>query len=393
MNDASPAGTAPRFSSRRIWLFVTCLPLVVACALVPFISLRALGAPLGVGIAVALLAFPALPLLWHALAERRRPLFDGRPGGWVDRLALRSLALALLVLAVSLSNLGARRVGAGLLALLRPAEKAAAPVVKPMAPAVPRPPPRHELEPFIPADARLVLALSDSAVMQQFLAAMGDDAKKKLAALEKCQILIKDALVLIATRDPATRLIAVRAAGITDPRNLYCLVGFLGNQLSLRFTSDKAPVGFEVEGLLPRPMKFKAVDDRTVVMTEGTWADAAGRAPASGSAADGGPLNAVLGRIDRSASIWSASVSSSAGTAGWDLAFDARFEGEQVKVHGSSTPPSGAGDRAELDVRVPLAFASALPAGALHDGLRSLLAAITAVPAADPVGRKAGSGH
>src|SRR5687767_2997852 len=184
MNDASPPGAgAARVSPKRIWLLVTCLPLVLACALLPFISLRALGAPTWLASVVALLAFPALPLTWHLLSERGRPLFAGRPGGWLDRLALRSLALGLVVLAVTLSNLGARRVGTGLMSVLRP-QDAVAPPPKPAGPPpVPRPAPRHELEAFIPVDARMVLALSDSAVMQQFLVALGPDAKKKLAAL------------------------------------------------------------------------------------------------------------------------------------------------------------------------------------------------------------------
>ena len=57
-------------------------------------------------------------------------------------------------------------------------------------------------------------------------------------------------------------MVVVRAPGITDQRNLYCLVGVLGkDRLDLRITSDSAPLRFEVEGLLPGPLKFEAIDD------------------------------------------------------------------------------------------------------------------------------------
>ncbi|HJX64812.1 MAG TPA: hypothetical protein VJ860_12780, partial [Polyangia bacterium] len=43
--------------------------------------------------------------------------------------------------------------------------------------------------------------------------------------------------------------------------------------------------------------------------------------------------------------------------------------------------PSGDGDRAEISVRVPLAFASALPEGAVALGIRGVVAAIVATGA------------
>lgn len=371
---ASSLGFSPR---RRPWLLFLCVPVVLVCALVPFASLQELHAPLWLAVAAALVVFPGLPLAWHFLADRHGPAGAG-PGDALDRFAVRSLSLALVVLAVSLANLGPRRVGAGLLAVIRP-PPAAEPPGRATQPAPAPGTPRHELESFIPADANLVVALSDSAVLQQFLGVNGSDTKKTLAALDKCQIAMSRARVLIAARDGSTRLMVVRADGITDPRNLYCLVGFLGNErLSLRFASDKAPVSFDVEGLAAHPLTFKAIDERTVMAAEGGWAQSPGRPlyPPGATTVDG-PLAVVLDRIDRSASLWSASIRQTE-RGPWDLAIDARFEGTRFSLRGSSIPPSGAADKAEGELRVPLSFASALPAAALNDGLRGLVAVVAA---------------
>jgi hypothetical protein len=372
----SSVGIAPR---RRPWLLFLCVPVVLVCALVPFASLKELHAPLWLGIVAALVVFPALPLGWHFLADRKRS--RAGLGDFLDRFAVRSLSLALVVLAVSLCNLGPRQVAAGLLEIVRP--DANAPQTAAAIPAEPAPAPgtpRHELEPFIPEDASLVVALSDSAIMQQFLGVNGTDTKKTLAALEKCQIVVSRARALIASRDADTRMIVVRADGITDPRNLYCLVGFLGkDRLSLRFTSDKAPVSFEVEGLTARPLKFKAIDERTVVASEGGWAQGAGKLLyPPGATTVSGPLGPVLSRIDRGASLWSGSVRPVAQGV-WDLAIDARFEGTYINLSASSVPPSGKADRAEGQLHVPLNFAQALPAAALNDGLRGLVALVAAI--------------
>ena len=367
---------------RLTWLLISTAPLViVVCALVPFASLQVMPAPLWLSVAAALVVFPALPSLWHFLAESKRPVGAG-PGTSFDRFALRSLAIALVVLSVSVSNLGPRRVGAALTTLVRSEKSAATEAVPKVEPAAaPASSPRHELEGFIPADARMVVALSDSAILQQFLGANGADAKKSLAALEKCQITMERARVLIAARDAGTRMMVVRAAGITDPRNLYCLVGFLGNdRLSLRFTNDKAPVGFEVQGLANRALKFNAIDDHTVVAIDGAWGAAADKKLFTEGGAAEGPLAAVLARVDRGASLWSASVSQTEQGA-WDLAIDARFEGTRCKLRSSSIPPSGSADEARGELNVPLGFALALPAGAFNDGIRGLVAAITATGA------------
>jgi hypothetical protein len=371
-------------SRRRSWLLLLALPLVLICAVVPFASLQELHAPVWLASVAALLVFPGLPLLWHFLADRSRATATlGAPassnvGPALDRFALRSSSLALVVLAVSFANLGPRKVGWGLWQMVRPVDKA--PAVSPTA--VPAPAPgtvRHELEPFIPADANMVVALSDAAVLQQFLGVNGSNATATLAALEKCQIAMGGARVLIAARDADTRLVVVRADGITDPRNLYCVVGVLGKErLSLRFSSDKAPVSFDVEGLLARPLKFKAVDARTVIAAEGGWAESPGPLlyPPGATMIDG-PLATVLARLDRGASLWSASIRQTA-EGPWDLAIDAHFAGSHFNLRGSSIPPSGKADQAEGELRVPLGFANALPAGALNDGIRGLVAVVAA---------------
>ena len=375
----SAAGTSPR---RQPWLLLIALPVVLICAVVPFASLQALQAPIWLASVAALIVFPGLPLLWHFLADRNRgnagPLTPVGFGSGLDRFGLRSLSLALVVLAASFANLGPRRVGVQLWEVVRPAEKP-----QPVSPtAVPAPAPgtpRHELESFIPADANVVVALSEAAVLQQFLGVSGTGAAATLAALEKCQIAMDKARVLIAAREGDTRLVVVRADGITDPRNLYCVVGVLGKErLSLRFVSDKAPVSFDVEGLLARPLKFKAIDARTVVAAEGGWAESPGPPlyPPGATMVDG-PLAAVLARVDRGASLWSASIRHTA-QGPWDLAIDAHLAGTHFNLRGSSIPPSGKADQAEGELRVPLSFANALPAGALNDGIRGLVTVVAA---------------
>jgi hypothetical protein len=363
---------------RPPWSLIICLPLAIASAFIPFTSLRNHGAPVWLAVAAALVAFPALPLLWQLIAERQRASRQSARA-LLDRFALRSLAVALVVTAVSLTNLGPRRLGGNLTWFLH-RKSAVAPAARSQlasAPGKTEPagPHRHELEPFIPADASVVVALSDLRVIQQLLPGDGADSKKTLAAFEKCQISVDRAVMLIAARDRATRMVVLRIPGITEQRNLYCLVGFLGkDRLNLRITSDSAPLRFEVEGLLPGALKFEAIDAGTVIASDGAWAGTRDKSPAGAP----GPLASVLDRVDRGASLWSASVTQS-DHGRWDLALDARFEGTRLKVRGSSIPPSGPDDRADVEMSVPAAFASALPAGALRDGARGVVSVIAAI--------------
>jgi hypothetical protein len=357
---------APAPASRRSWFPFASLPIAALLALVPLASLRALGAPTWLAIGAALAVFPVLPIAWHLLAEHPSPPL--RPRAPLDRLALRSLLIGLVVLAVSLSALGLRKSG-GVLMGLWPGHKAGArrsTVTLPTGPTGPR---RHELESFIPADARMVVALSGSKVLADVLVAEHADARDRLGALEKCQIPFDGALLLIAVREKGTRLVVVRAPGITELRNLYCLIGVLGSShVNLRFTSDHPPVSFEIDGLFPTPLHFSAVDDHTLVMSEGGWAAGVPKKLFTDHDTVEGPLAAPLERLDRGANLWAAGVTGPEADV-WDLALDAHLQDKRLRVHATSTPPAGSDDRAELEMTVPSAFAAALPRRALEEGL------------------------
>jgi hypothetical protein len=361
----------------RVWPLLLSLPLAIIAAVVPLLNLRAQLAPWWLAVAAALVVFPVLPLAWHLVAERSRVLVDSVGLSALDRLALRILALSLVVLGVSLGNLGPQKL-AGQLTAFVPREKATAPRA-PVKGGAARPT-RHELESFIPADADLVVALSDSRLVQQFLTGDGTDSRKTFEALAKCQISLDHALVLMAARDRNTRMVVVRAPGITEQRNLYCLVGVLGKEhLNLRVTSDGDRLRFEVDGLLARTLKFEAADDSTVIASDNGWGSKPeDRLFASGDAK--GPLAAALERTDRGASVWSAGVAASGGGQ-WDLALDGQIDGGQLKLRGSSVPPSGTSDQAELTMSVPLEFVNALPSGAFKSGVRGLVSAIATVGA------------
>jgi hypothetical protein len=82
-------------------------------------------------------------------------------------------------------------------------------------------------------------------------------------------------------------------------------------------------------------------------------------------------------RLDRTTPLWVVSVEETEqGT--WDLAIDSREDGDLFKLQGSATPPSGEADRAQFSLRVPLAFARALPESAVALGIRGVVAAVAA---------------
>jgi hypothetical protein len=319
----------------------------------------------------------ALPALWHVLAERRRSLDIPRPWPSLDRLALRGLGVSALLVAATLASSGPRATGQRLVSLFRkPAERAS---VRPRVPTVPpvAGAKRHPLESFIPADASLVVAMSGAGMLRQALAAQDASLAKSADALGKCQILLEGAAILIAARDPKSHLVAIRAPGITDERNLYCLVGVLGaGQIGLRITGDK-PLRFEVSGLRSRPLKFAAVDPQTVLMVDEEWSSTAGKKLFGVEGESTGMLATVIARLDRGAELWAAGLRQGEGGP-YDLALETRFEGPLLRVRASATPPSGEGDRADVDARVPQAFAAGLPAGLLASGARGLVTALTA---------------
>jgi hypothetical protein len=367
---SSPDPSPPAGRVTRAWLLLPCLPVGIAGAVVLFLGLGDLGAPRWLGVVVALCFFPVLPVLWHMFAERpRQPPVSAIRGRSLERFALRALAVGLTVLAVSFETVGPRNLGGDFSRLIRrrpaeaPVQVSAPPPQQPQTPPpAPKPRPRHALEPFIPADANLVIALSDPATLRRFFSLLGADTKKKLAALEKCQILLDDARVLIASRDRKTRMVVIRAPGVIDQRNLYCLVGFLGSdKLGLRFMGDKGPVRFEIDGLFPRTLKFEAVDADTVVAADPAWKDTVGQKLFSDPAATpAGPLAAAIDRVDRGASLWAAGVAA-ADQGIWDVTLDAGVTDVNFPLRASATSPSGAAQRADVEINVPSEFASALP--------------------------------
>jgi hypothetical protein len=360
--------------------------------LVPCAGLLAQRSPNWLVVGAGAAIFPFLPLLWHVFAEAKRSDRGAAPSASRTRFALRSLALALLVLGVSLGDLGPRRVGQSfgeLIGRIRgkpeatPAPKPTpAPALSPSRVVLSQPIARDGLEAFIPADASLAVGLAGSEAMGQLLAAFGIDTREKVTALATCKIDLGSARVLIAARGSGTHMIVVRAPGITDERNLYCLVGVMGSD-RMQISPQAAGVSksYLVKGFLSRPLSFQVLDPMTVIATDEGWrATADKKLFSAGADTAEGRLAPPLDRIDRGATLWSVSVDDTA-QGPWDLALDARLEENMFKLQGSSIPPSGDGDRAEIAVRVPLAFASALPGGALAQGIRGLVAAVVATGA------------
>ena len=372
------------------WLLLSCSVAAIAVALVPCAGLLAQRSPNWLVVGAGAAIFPFLPLLWHVLAEAKRSDRGAAPSASRTRFALRSLALALLVLGVSLGDLGPRRVGQSYSELIgrirgKPAATPAptpAPSLSPSRVVLSQPIARDGLEAFIPADASLAVGLAGSQAMGQLLAAFGIDTREKVTALATCKIDLESARVLIAARGSGTHMIVVRAPGITDERNLYCLVGVMGSdRMQISPQAAGASKSYLVKGFLSRPLSFQVLDPMTVIATDEGWrATADKKLFSAGADTAEGRLASPLDRIDRGATLWSASVDDTA-QGPWDLALDARLEGNTFKLQGSSIPPSGAGDRAEIAVRVPLAFASALPGGALAQGIRGLVAAVVATGA------------
>ncbi|HEX7500491.1 MAG TPA: hypothetical protein VF524_09315 [Polyangia bacterium] len=361
-------------------LLLVCSVAALAIALLLCASLLAQQRPMWLAIGAGLAVFPFLPLLWHGLAEARDKDRGMASHTSRSRFGLRSLAVALVVLGVSLGDLGPKRVAQNLRALA--SRIRAKPAAKPGL--VPFPPPgaatSHGLESFIPADATLVVGLAGSTAMEQLLAAHGVDTRAKLAALATCKIDFTSARILVAGRGSGTHKIVVRAPGVADERNLYCLVGVMGPDY-LQLRSDGGATIVQVSGFRSRPLIFRLLDPTTLIATDEAWQDTADQKLfADDLATARGRLALPLLRVDRTTPLWVVSVDETPqGT--WDLALDSRQEGNLFKLQGSSTPPSGEGDRAQISVRVPLAFARALPESTVALGIRGVVAAVAATGA------------
>ncbi len=349
-------------------LLLVCSIVALAVAIVVCAGLLVQHGHLWLAVVAGLVVFPILPLLWHGLGDRGTDA-----GGARGRFALRSLAVALLVLAVSLGDLGPKRVGQNLRAL--GARIRAKPAAKPGLVPFPAQAKFHGLESFLPADATLAVGLAGSAAMEQLLGAHGVDTREKLAALATCKIDFTNARILVAGRGQDTHKLVVRAPGIGDERNLYCLVGVLGPE-HLQLRTDGGAKSVQVTGLRSRPLSFRLLDPMTLVATDEEWQGTADQKLfADDLATARGRLALPLLRVDRTTPLWVVSVDDT-GQGVWDLAIDSRQEGDLFKLQGSATPPSGEGDRAQFSLRVPLAFASALPESAVALGIRGVVAAI-----------------
>jgi hypothetical protein len=373
-----PDRTTPSGNSASLWLLLSCSAIALAVAVIPCANLLVRRSPVWIAIAAGLAVFPVLPLLWHGVAEATAGAGRAAPLSGRTRLALRGLAVAAVVLAVSLVNLGPSRLfeQVGQLAARLHLHRAAK--QEPLLPAVAA----FGLERFIPADATLAVGLAGSTAVQQLFAAHGVDTREKLAALATCKIDFVSARVLIAIRGGGARMIVVRAPGITEERNLYCLVGVMGpDRLQVGNEAGQGAKVVHVKGWSAQPMTFRILDESTMIATDQAWQASADK-KLFGNDVDAapGPLAVPLGRLRLTGPLWVASVNESPqGT--WDLAVDSRQEGDTFKLQGSATPPSGAKDRATISVSVPLAFASALPERAAALGARGVMTAITATAA------------
>jgi hypothetical protein len=357
-----------------LWLLVLGSLLAIAAALTLSAGLLAHQQPTWLVVGAGLAAFPFLPLLWHAVGEAGS---KGRPtaSSGRTRFALRALAVALLVLGVSLGNLGGKQVVGnlrGLTGMLRSKPKEAPAEIRPVTTTGAR----HGLESFIPADASMVVGLAGVTAVEQLLAAHGITARAELSALATCQIDFANARILIATRAGGAQMIVVRATGIADERNLYCLVGVLGaDHLQIRGEGEGSARTLRVSGFLSRALTFRTFDASTVIATDEAWKDNEAKKlfAADGTTAQG-KLGPPLLRLDRGAPLWMASADQTPQGA-WDLALDCRQDGPMLNLRGSATPPSGAADRAELSLHVPLAFVRTLPEQAVSLGIRGVVAA------------------
>jgi hypothetical protein len=228
----------------------------------------------------------------------------------------------------------------------------------------------------------MVVGLSGSAATRQLLSIYGMNTREKLAAFATCKVDVENARVLIASRMSGARMIVVRAPGITDERNLYCLVGVLGSKnLQIQFEGNGPSKLFLVQGFFAQPLMFKALDSMTIIATDEAWKDTVDtKLYFAGPDISNGRLAVPLLRIDRTSTLWSASVAETTDGV-WDLALDARVAGNRFNLHGTAIPPSGQKDRAEINLEVPLAFASALPEAVLAEGVRSVVTRVAATGA------------
>jgi len=350
-----------------------------AAAFLLYANGRALGWPLQHSLAVAAAALVALPVLWHVLAERQRRMVDGG----VTRLLWRCFAVNALLAAGAIVSLGPQ--GAWSRARFHlPQRKVAVAPVSPAPPVAPAPSPSKPvapgdgLEAFVPGDATWALRLSGVQALQSLLAANGSDGHEKLEALRKCHIELDSAEVVVAARKPGELMALVRAPGLSDQGNLYCLVGALGNErLVLHFEPNAPRPRFTATGLVPdATVTFVEVTANTLLMVGPAWKDLVEqRFAGKGAPLREGLLAEPISRIDRKANVWAVGVSESDEGAR-DIAMNANVENATLIVHATAVPAAGRTQMAKLELTLPLDFVRALPQRAWWQGAEGVFEAV-----------------
>lgn len=357
------------------------LALLLSCAaaFLLYANGRALGWPLQHSLGGAAAALVAVPVVWHVLAERQRRMVDG--GG--TRLLWRCFAVNALLAASAIVSLGPQGAWSRARDHLPKRELARAPAA-PAAPVAPAPPPLKPvapgdgLEAFVPGDATWALRLSGVQALQSMLAANGSDGHEKLEALKKCHIDLSSADVVVAARKPGEVMALVRAPGLSDQGNLYCLVGALGNErLVLRFETNGPSPRFSATGLVPdATVTFAEITANTLLMVAPSWKDIVEqRFAGKGAPLREGLLSEPFSRIDRKANVWAVGVAES-NEGARDIAMNANIENAALMVHATAVPAAGRTQMAKLELTLPLDFVRTLPETAWLQGAKGVFEAV-----------------
>lgn len=357
------------------------LALLLSCAaaFLLYANARVLGWPSQHSLAVAAVALVAVPIVWHVLAERQRRVVDGG----MTRLLWRCFAVNALLAAGAIVSLSPQGAWSRARDHLPRRNVAVAPVApaSPVAPALPpsKPvAPGDGLEAFVPGDATWALRLSGTQALQSLLAANGTDGQEKLEALKKCHIDLESADVVVAARKPGEVMALVRAPGLSDQGNLYCLVGALGNErLVLHFETNAPRPRFTATGLVPdATVTFAEVTANTLLMVAPAWKDLVEqRFAGKGAPMREGILAEPFSRIDRKARVWAVGVAESNDGAR-DIAMNATVQNATLAVHATAVPPAGRTQMAKLELTLPLDFVGTLPQKAWWQGAQGVWQAV-----------------
>lgn len=372
----SRRGSPSRGPAPKVAAALACV-LAVGGAFVLFANLMALGAPLWPAVAAAAACLVLLPGVWHVLAERERRV---QTGGSV-RVLLRCLAVNGLVAATAMASVGPAAVWSRSKDVLaRATEKAPSKDVPAEAPPAPPPPDQagNNLEGLVPGDATWAVGISGSEALQKLVGAHGPETLETLEAMHKCHIDLGRARAVVAARANGDQMALVRAPGITDEGNLYCLVGAMGGErLVVRFDKDAPKRRFTVSGLWPQStVTFTEIAPDTVLMVAPGWQEAVEqRLAGNGINLTQGPLAEPYARLASGSAVWSASVTQTPEGA-VDLAVHADVAGERLRLVATSVPPAGKELLAKAEVDIPLAYVRGMPGMALARGAQCLVGAV-----------------